>query len=342
MPVSRRTFMRLAAAGLGSAIAPLAGCAQQVGQQYPVIGFPTPEEPLTRPDDWYFMAIQGAYEADLASYRLKIGGVCERALSLSDAALRADFPAAKELITLSCVGNRPGGGLLSSSLFRGVRMLDIIEAAGVTEAATGAVIMGLDGFVSFQSLEDLRRPESMVAYDMGVDEGSLAALPIDHGFPTRVLTPGLYGYMQPKWLDSITFVDQGGYHEVLRRSVSYTEGKMQLSCGVSTPRGGRVSVGTKEVVGFAFGDGRPIAEVHVRVDDGPWEPAEIAWNAPGEDTYPPYLWVLWRYMWSAKPGLHTLTPRATYADGETQKDGREFPYSGGALAPVTIEVTEQP
>jgi hypothetical protein len=50
--------------------------------------------------------------------------------------------------------------------------------------------------------------------------------------------------------------------------------------------------------------------------------------------------VLWRYMWSAKPGLHTLTPRATYADGETQKEGREFPYSGGALAPVTLEVVE--
>jgi DMSO/TMAO reductase YedYZ molybdopterin-dependent catalytic subunit len=332
--------MRLAAAGLSSALLPLAGCAKQVGQQRPVFAYPTPEDPLTLPKDWYFMAIQGTYAADLEHYRLKVGGVCERALSLSDHALRHELPASKELITLSCVGNRPGGSLLSSSLFKGVRLLDLMEAAGVAEEATGAMITGLDGFVAFQSLEDLRRPESMVAYDMGTSDASLAPLPIDHGFPTRILTPGLYGYMQPKWIDTITFLDQGGYHEVLRRSVNYIEGKMQLSCGVSRPRGGRVSVGDQEVIGFAFGDGRPIAAVDVRVDDGPWEPAELVFNTLEQDTLPPYLWVLWRYIWKASLGQHTLTPRATYADGEVQQDGRVFPYSGGSFAPVTIEVTE--
>lgn len=332
--------MRLAAAGLSSAIFPLQGCARPIGEQLPARQFPSPEEPLTEPSDWYQMAIQGAYEVDLEGYRLKVGGLCDKELSLSGAAMRTELPSGIELITLSCVGNSPGGGLLSSSLFRGVRLVDLMEAAGVSEAASGAVIKGLDGLLAFQSMDDLRRRESMVAYDMGISEDTLAALPIEHGFPARLLTPGLYGYMQPKWLDSITFVDQSGYHEVLRRSVSYAEGKIQLASGVSRPRHGALDAGEQEVIGYAFGDGRPIAEVHVRVDDGPWEPADIVWNRMDDADLPPYLWCLWRYMWEASPGDHTLSTRATYADGETQVEGRAFPYSGGSIAQVRVGVRE--
>jgi len=340
MSVSRRTFMRLAAAGLQSALVPLAACSKQVGQQRQVLAFPSPEAPLTNPADWYFMAVVGAYESDLVSYRLKVGGICGRALTLSNEAMRTELPASLELITLSCVGNRPGGGLISSSLFRGIRFVDLMEAAEVGKEATGAIVTGLDGLVAFQSMEDLGRRESMVAYDMGISEDTLTPLPIEHGFPARILTPGLYGYMQPKWIDSITFVDQGGHHEVARRSVNYLEGKMQLSSGISRPRRGHVGVGVNEVIGYAFGDGRPITEVHVRVDDGPWEPAEIVFNTIEQEQLPPYLWVLWRYMWDARPGRHKLTTRATYQDGETQQDGRVFPYSGGSLASVELEVTE--
>jgi DMSO/TMAO reductase YedYZ molybdopterin-dependent catalytic subunit len=286
------------------------------------------------------MAIQGTYEADLENYRLKVGGVCEKALSLRLDDLRTKFPPAMELITLSCVGNRPGGGLLSSSLFRGVRLRDLIEEAGVPEEASGAFITGLDGFVALQSIKDLSRPESMVAYDMGLSEETLVHLPIEHGFPARILTPGLYGYMQPKWIDSITFVDQGGYHEVLQKSVNYANGKMQLSSGISRPRTGHVPPGDQEVIGYAFGDGRPIGAVHVRVDDGPWEPATIVWNSADNGELPPYLWCLWRYMWKATLGAHRLTSRATYEGGEMQKDGREFPYSGGSFAEFEIYCRE--
>lgn len=339
MSTSRRTFMRLAAAGLSSALFPLHGCARPIGEQLPTRQYPSPEEPLTEPEDWYRMAIQGAYEVDLEGYRLKVVGLCDKELSLSGAGMRA-LPSGLELITLSCVGNSPGGGLLSSSLFRGVRFVDLMEAAKVSSKATGAVIKALDGFLAFQSMEDLARRESMVAYDMGTSEEGLAPLPIEHGFPARILTPGLYGYMQPKWIDSITFVDQSGYHEVLRRSVTYAEGKMQLASGISRPRHGELDPGDQEVIGYAFGDGRRIAAVHVRVDDGPWELAEVVWNRPEDGDMPPYLWCLWRYPWKATPGSHTLTSRATYEDGETQAEGRNFPYSGGSLAEVTLRIRE--
>lgn len=189
-------------------------------------------------------------------------------------------------------------------------------------------------------MEDLRRRELMIAYDMGTSEDTLAPLPIEHGFPARILTPGLYGYMQPKWLDSITFLDQSGYQEVLRRSVTYAEGKIQLASGISRPRHGDLAPGDQEVIGYAFGDGRRIAAVHVRVDDGPWEPTEVVWNRAEDADLPPYLWCLWRYTWKATPGTHVLSSRATYEDGETQTSGRNFPYSGGSIAQVSIHIRE--
>ncbi|MFT3772132.1 MAG: molybdopterin-dependent oxidoreductase [Minicystis sp.] len=335
MSVRRRTLLRLLAAGLGSAAVPLA-CARPIGQQRGMKQRPTPDAPLTPPPAWYAMAIQGAYAADRASYRLAVGGMCDRALSLGDAALR-DLPVRRAPVTLACVGNGPNGDLFSSALFRGARIADILDAAGVAPSVTGAVITGLDGFAAIQSIEDLRRPESMIAYDMGTSEGDLAALPIEHGFPARILTPGLYGYMQPKWIDGITLVDEGGAQEVLRASVGYIGGKMQLASGFTAPRGGEIAAGDQEVIGWAFGDGRSIGAVDLRVDDGPWERADIVFNTPHDDA-PPYLWCLWRFTWRATPGLHTLTSRATYVGGETQIEGRAFPYSGGSLASVSIRV----
>jgi DMSO/TMAO reductase YedYZ molybdopterin-dependent catalytic subunit len=337
MPVTRRTFARLAAAGLSSALFPLSGCAQKLGQQRGTTHWPTPDEPLTPTDAWYFQSVQGAYEADLERYRLKVVGLVDRELSLSVDRMRAEFAPLEEPITLACVGNIPNGRLLSSSIFRGTSLRDLIDAAGVASEATGAVITGLDGFVAFQSLEDLRRTESMVAYEMGVDPSALAPLPIDHGFPLRLLTPGLYGYMQPKWIDAITFVDQGGHHEVLRRSLDYLEGKIQLASGFSRPRGGARSAGRVEVLGYAFGDGRPIAEVELGIDGGGWQRTEIVYNA-GADALPTFLWCLWRFDWDATPGVHTLKVRARYQDGETQVEAREFPYSGGSIASMHVNI----
>ena len=112
---------------------------------------------------------------------------------------------------------------------RGVRVRDVMEHAGVSPDASGALITGLDGFVAYQSIDDLRRSESLFAVDLGVDTDDLAPLPIDHGFPCRIMTPGLYGYMQPKWIDTVHFVDHGGYQSVISKSIPYFEGKIQLA-----------------------------------------------------------------------------------------------------------------
>lgn len=335
--VDRRKFMRLAAAGLSSALVPLSelGCAKQVGHQVGTRHFPTPDEPLTPVQAWYKMSILGAYEADRETYRLKIGGVADKSLSLSLDDMESDFELGVEMVTLSCVGNSPNGTLMSGGYFRGIRMRDLMARAEVSSGATGAFITGLDGFVAYQSMEDLARDESMVALHLGGRKDDFEHLPIENGFPCRILTPGLYGYMQPKWIDSIEFIDQGGYQRVLTKSIPYFEGKIQLASGFSYPRSGRLSVGHNELLGFAFGDGRTITRVDVNIDGQGWKEAEIVYNVEDDDK-PGYLWVLWRLPWWASKGLHELKCRAHYADGTTQYEGQRFPYSGGSI--TTIEV----
>src|SRR5689334_1040837 len=122
MSIQRRTLLKLLAAGLGSAALPLAACARKIGQERGARQLPTPDAPLTPPEAWYEMAIQGAYEVDRRGYRLEVGGMCDRALSLGDADLRRTFTARATPVTLACVGNAPDGELCSSALFRGARL----------------------------------------------------------------------------------------------------------------------------------------------------------------------------------------------------------------------------
>ncbi len=335
--VDRRTLMRLAAAGLASALAPLGACARPFGQPHGTTHRPTPEAPMTPVDAWYSMSITGAYEADLRGYRLKIGGDVDDFTELSIADLRADFDQIVAPITLACVGNSPGGDLMSSGMLRGVRVRDVLRRAGASSKASGALITGLDGFASYQSMEDLLRSESVFAFELGTTAEDLAPLPVERGFPCRIMTPGLYGYMQPKWIDTVEVVAHGGTQRVITRSIPYFEGKMQLASGFSVPRAGSIGEGTLDVLGYAFGDGRPIAQVEVAVDGGPWQPAEIVFDEHGSAPRS-YLWVLWRFPWSAAAGERRLRCRATYEDGATQLEGARFPYSGGSITEIVVQV----
>ncbi len=342
-PTSRRTFLKLANAGLASALVPLAqsaGCARPVGVNVGTTQLPLPESPLTPTEAWYDVSLTGTYRADLARYRFRVAGLVERPLSLSVDDIRQRYPAVIQPITLACVGNSAGGSLLSSALFRGAPLSSVLEDAGAQSGATGALATGLEGYAAYQSLEVLSRPETILAYDMGISEADLAPLTVERGFPLRVLTPGLYGYVQPRWLDAINLYDHAGYHEVLRRSVDFFDGRMQLASGFSRPvDGDRLPPGDQEIFGYAFGDGRPISEVAIQVDGGgDWLPAEILYNRP-DDGLPSFLWSLWRFRWNATPGEHALSCRATYLDGEQQRAQKGFPYSGGSLVTIKVRVS---
>ncbi len=340
MPVTRRTFMQLAAAGLASAAVPLINCAEG---QSPVAAItthlPTRDQPLTPTQEWYYVALSGAVEADMRSYRLLVGGTTRNSLRLSLAQLQERFEVVEMPLTLACVGNIPGGHLFSSSIFRGVRLVDVMDAAGVSSRATGVVITGLDGYLTYRALSDIRREDTLLAFAMGTRADDMEPLPIAHGFPLRILTPGYYGYVQPKWLSSLQFVDDHDHVGVVTRSVAYAQGKIQLVSGFSRPAydGWRFISGNQGIFGYAYGDGRRIASIEISVDGGPWTPTQLAYNGPDDDL-PPGVWAIWYYDWAAVVGKHSLSLRATYDDGETQFSGRDFPYSGGSVVTFGVEV----
>ena len=337
MPVRRRTFLRLAAAGLSSAWLPVLGCVEPVGVTRGTTHWPTPDAPLTPRDAWYFFAIQEAVAADLASYRLDVGGLVNEPQSLSIADLRAELPRQEQRTTLACVGNPPGGSLMSAGLFAGTPMRALLDHVVVSRKATSALITGLDGFVSVLSLDVLRDPACLLAYELGTGPDDLDVLPVDNGFPLRLLAPGHYGQVQPKWIDSITIVD-APEQEILAEAINAIGNQIQLASGFSRPRNGHsADAGEVEVLGFAFGDGRRIVKVEIAIDDGDWSEAELAFNGPETDE-PPTLWTLWRYLWDAAPGPHRLRCRATYEDGETQDESRRFPYSGGSITDIEVRV----
>lgn len=337
--VSRRTLLRLAAAGLTSAAFPLVGCTGEGDQVRASRHRPSPDSPLTPTPAWYFVALNGAYEADLARWRLHIGGVSRKSRDLSLDQLQRRYEVVRSPITLACVGDTPGGRLHSSSIFEGVRLVDVMEDIGVRSRATGALITSLDGYVMYRSLEEIQRPETLLAFAMGTDDLDMQPLPVDHGFPLRILTPGYYGYVQPKWLSAITFVDDADHISVVSRSVGYAHGRIQLASGFSKPYtdGAYLEAGLHDLHGYAFGDGRTISRVELQIDGGPWRDTELVWNSPDDDL-PAGVWAIWYFPWQATEGTHALSLRATYEDGESQIEGRAFPYSGGSRLTWTVEV----
>jgi len=269
-----------------------------------------------------------------------VGGRTRRELALTIADLKEQFEEVTVPHTLACVGNVPNGTLMSASIFRGVRSKDVLTAAGIKSNATSALIYGLDGYLSPRAIEDLMRPDTILAYEMGLTEDTLEPLNIEHGFPMRILTPGIYGFVQPKWISSITCVDDSDHIDVLRRSNGYASGVMQLASGFSWPVDGyATSAGPMELVGYAFGDGRVINSVELDFGQGQPAQADIVWNTP-EDDLPPRVWAIWRYLWEATPGQWAITVRARYADGQTQRSGRNFPYSGGSLTTIGVNIRE--
>jgi hypothetical protein len=161
-------------------------------------------------------------------------------------------------------------------------------------------------------------------------------LPVEHGFPVRMLTPGLYGYAGAcKWvteLELTTFADFDAYW--VRRGWA-ADGPVKTASRIDRPQPfAQVAAGrSTTVAGVAWAQGRGIKTVEVRVDDGPWQRAELL-AVPSADT-----WVQWRFPWTASAGPHSLAVRATDDTGATQTEKRATPFPSGATGWHTITVT---
>jgi hypothetical protein len=159
-------------------------------------------------------------------------------------------------------------------------------------------------------------------------------LPLEHGFPVRMIVPGLYGYVSAtKWLVELELTTLDAYDAYWIQRGWAKEAPVKTQSRIDTPTSrARLEPGPVAVAGVAWAQHRGIERVEVRVDDADWEEADLG----AEDTID--TWRQWVYRWTAGPGSHTLTVRATDGDGQTQTVGQAAPFPDGATGHHSILV----
>jgi len=267
---------------------------------------------------------------DAETWKLTITGMVEREVEITFDELLA-LPLTEHTVTLMCVSNEVGGNLVGTATWLGYPIRELLMKAGPLTGADMVLSTSIDGFTAGSPLDVLLEEdrESLIAVGMnGVP------LPIEHGFPARLVVPGLYGYVSAtKWVVEMkvtTFAKDMGYWTPRGWSAL---GPVKTASRIDVPQSGsNVQAGRVAVAGVAWAQHRGIEGVEVRVDDGAWQPAVLA-DAISIDT-----WRQWVYEWDATSGNHTVAVRATGAIGDTQKDVRLPPAPNGSEGYHTVTV----
>ena len=249
------------------------------------------------------------------SWKLRVHGMVDRELEITFADLLGR-DMIERYITLSCVSNRVGGDLVGNAKWQGVRLKDVLDEAGVDPEATQVVSRSIDGWncgSPTSAIMDGR--DAMLAIAMN-DE----PLPAEHGYPVRLVVPGLYGYVSAtKWVTEIELTrweDFDGYW--IGRGWA-KDGPVKTMARIDRPTKGRGysadADGVVDIAGLAWAVHRGISRVEVSIDDGEWRACELA-GVPTDDT-----WRQWRYRWDTpSPGKHSVRARAYDGAGVAQPE----------------------
>lgn len=294
------------------------------------IGTSPSSKEITSNDDFFIQSYSQTQDVDIRSWRLRIDGLVEKPYTLTYEEITR-MPEVSEYVTLECIGNGVGGDLIGNALWTGIPLKVILEKAMVKASAKDLVLHGADGYTDSIPLKRAMSDYNLLAYKMnGVD------LPKDHGYPLRLVVPGIYGMKNVKWLERIELVDWDykGYWE--RRGWS-DEAIIGIMSRIDAPKDGEeISGRLYTVSGIAFAGTSGIGRVEVSTDNGKtWQEAEM------KEPLSPYAWVLWRYSWNPPAkGKYTIMARATDRDGrvQTTKNSRPFPNGSTGLHSVTVKV----
>jgi DMSO/TMAO reductase YedYZ molybdopterin-dependent catalytic subunit len=264
---------------------------------------------------------------DPAAWRLRIHGLVENEIELGWDELIA-LPLEESYTTLMCVSNPVGGELVGNALWLGYPIRELLARAKPTSEADMVLSVSSDGFTASSPLEALTDDRNAIlAVGMNGEP-----LPLEHGFPVRMVVPGLYGYVSAtKWVTEllVTRFDLARAYWTDRGWSA--RGPVKISSRIDVPRG-QAAAGEVVVAGVAWHQHTGIAGVEVSIDDGPWREAELA-SAISADT-----WVQWRYRWDAAPGDHVLKVRATSVDGEVQTADLAPVAPDGATGHHTVSI----
>ena len=240
------------------------------------------------------------------------------------------LPLVEDWITLCCVSTPVGGPYIGNAKWLGTRLAPLLRAAGIQAGAEQLLCTSVDGFTSgtpVQTVMDGR--DALLAVAMNG-----TALPVAHGFPARLVVPGLYGYVSAcKWITDIKVTTWAGEYAYWAQRGWSQQAPIKTESRIDKPRTGRIPAGQTVIAGVAWAPHRGISKVEVQVDDGPWQLATLA-SVASVDT-----WRLWSLPWNATPGDHELRVRATDNAGETQTPNEAPPAPDGATGWHTIRVS---
>jgi DMSO/TMAO reductase YedYZ molybdopterin-dependent catalytic subunit len=257
-----------------------------------------------------------------ADWQLRIHGMVDRELTLTfDDVMNR--PLVERPITMTCVSNPVGGDLISTANFVGADLRAILLEAGVRPGADQALATSVDGWYTGTPVDVLLQPDRGAMLAVGMNG---AALPPEHGFPVRMVVPGLYGYVSAtKWITDLeltTFAARSGYW--YERGWA-EKGPIKTGSRIDAPRAGQaVPAGRVTVAGIAWSQPDGISRVEVSVDGGPWSDADLATEVSGN------TWRMWRTDLVLVPGSHTVQCRATTVTGVTQTATYADPVPDGA------------
>jgi DMSO/TMAO reductase YedYZ molybdopterin-dependent catalytic subunit len=335
MGVDRRQFIQ-GAVGIGSLAAVSGGLGRMLQQRFEVnreranLALPDAVEVVDALPSDFELGVEGIesfvvpnnkfYRIDTAlvvpqvsagSWKLSIDGLVDNPIELTFDDLLAR-PQIERQITLSCVSNPVGGSLVGNALWQGVLLKDILEEAGLQEGAEQVVSRSIDGWTCGTPIEAIMDGrDAMLAIAMNGEP-----LPAQHGYPVRMVVPGLFGYVSAtKWVTDIRLTRWEDFDAYWIPRGWSKRGPVKTMARIDTPRNGSDHTGEAVIGGVAWAVHRGVSAVQLRVDGGEWRDCDLG-DVPSADT-----WVQWVYrLTDAVPGRHVLEVRALDGDGVPQPE----------------------
>jgi Oxidoreductase molybdopterin binding domain len=240
-------------------------------------------------------------------------------------------PLTADYITLTCVSNPVAGPYVGNALWVGASVASLLRQAGVRAGADQLLCTSADGFTSWTPLQTVMDGrDAMLAVAMNG-----TALPVAHGFPVRMVVPGLYGYVSAcKWITDIEVTTYSSNVAYWAQRGWDAQAPIKTESRIDVPTGSNtLKAGPTRVAGVAWAQHKGIAAVEVQVDKGPWHEARLA-AVPDID-----CWRQWVWDWDATPGTHTIQARATDVTGYTQTPLQEPPEPNGASGYPSVSVS---
>lgn len=306
------------------AVAGLAGGAWGLARRATItsLGVLPGRTPALTPTEDFYVVSKNVLDpsVDVSEWRLRLEGAVERPGEWTLEELRA-LPATEQIATMECISNPVGGNLISTGVWKGVRLSELLGRAGVRPGVRDVVSFCADGYTESLEMERAVSAEALLVYELNGEP-----LSQKHGAPLRLQAPGLYGLKSAKWVERLRVVNEN-YLGYWQRESNWTDSAaVHMECRIDYPPDGRFPINGAMLTGIAYTGLRGVSRVEVSTDDGEtWDEAVLG------PEIGPLAWRLWSYPWRpASPGTYSVRARAYDGEDNPQAEGTSLPRNRNA------------